>query len=320
MKIVRLLILIALGLNALAQVLYIFWDLSLLILATVFGAIFPDADTRVDSETAKHLAFLALSIAGFLVLDLTRTRDGVFWQLRSGLGKAKMAAVAVLLIGATAPTWPGIYSMLQAAQFERARLATPLLSAVKRGDVEVVQLRISQGADLEQRDESFYSWTPLFIAAFYDNPEIVAALIAAGADVNAQMDDGFTALMRGAANPDFGFDVVRLLLEAGADVDLRHDDGRTALIFGAQANGSRSADAARLLLEAGANIDAQPLRGTSTLMWASGWGHTATVQVLLEFGADVNLEDKDGNTALSRAVEREKHEIVELLKAAGATR
>ena len=75
MKIVRLLILIALGLNALAQVLYIFWDLFLLILATVFGAIFPDADTRVDSETAKHLAFLALSIAGMVPL-MSRAEKG----------------------------------------------------------------------------------------------------------------------------------------------------------------------------------------------------------------------------------------------------
>jgi ankyrin repeat protein len=53
-------------------------------------------------------------------------------------------------------------------------------------------------------------------------------------------------------------------------------------------------------------------------MWAAARGHAEVVQVLLETGADVNVKDKNGKTALMRAVIKGHKEIAEILKKSGA--
>lgn len=66
--------------------------------------------------------------------------------------------------------------------------------------------------------------------------------------------------------------------------------------------------------------DVVDTHGNSLLMKAAQYGHTDTVQELLQRGARTNYRDGDGDTALTIA-ERYKHlEIVTLLKAAGAHR
>jgi ankyrin repeat protein len=48
------------------------------------------------------------------------------------------------------------------------------------------------------------------------------------------------------------------------------------------------------------------------------WGHTDTIKLLLEAGANVNIKTTDDRTALSIAKERGHKELIELLEAAGA--
>ena len=45
----------------------------------------------------------------------------------------------------------------------------------------------------------------------------------------------------------------------------------------------------RIMVEGGAAVDAKDHRGTTALMWAAQSGHTETVQVLEELGAEVNM-------------------------------
>ena len=47
-------------------------------------------------------------------------------------------------------------------------------------------------------------------------------------------------------------------------------------------------------------------------------GNPKSVRVLLEYGADVNAKDKDGMTALNRAMKMRNHALALLLKKAGA--
>ena len=53
-------------------------------------------------------------------------------------------------------------------------------------------------------------------------------------------------------------------------------------------------------------------------MFAAKNGHTESLKTLIEAGADVNAEDKYGNTALSYARGNGYTEIADLLKEAGA--
>jgi len=53
-------------------------------------------------------------------------------------------------------------------------------------------------------------------------------------------------------------------------------------------------------------------------MGASQMGYPEVAQLLIEAGADIDTQTKDGATALLFALEEEHTEIVELLRRAGA--
>jgi hypothetical protein len=78
-------------------------------------------------------------------------------------------------------------------------------------------------------------------------------------------------------------------------------------------------DAARELIAAGADVNArEPMGGSSPLITAATFGHTAVVQALIAAGADLDQRNNDGSTALHAAAFFCRIEIVEALLAAGA--
>ena len=74
-------------------------------------------------------------------------------------------------------------------------------------------------------------------------------------------------------------------------------------------------EAAELLLERGAQVDLQDIDGWSSLMCASDKGQTEVVKLLLERGAQVDLQDNDGWSSLMYTIQTE---VVELLLERGA--
>ena len=72
--------------------------------------------------------------------------------------------------------------------------------------------------------------------------------------------------------------------------------------------------AAKLLLEKGAEANIQDEDGWTALYWAAGSGHGAVVETLLEKGADVNIQNKDGWTALHWAAKNGHGAVVEILQ------
>ncbi|MHC9539479.1 MAG: ankyrin repeat domain-containing protein [Vulcanimicrobiota bacterium] len=65
---------------------------------------------------------------------------------------------------------------------------TPLHSTALKGDLEMMEVLISHGADVNARDEK--GRTALHIAASSEKLKLVEALIAAGADTNMKDKDG----------------------------------------------------------------------------------------------------------------------------------
>jgi ankyrin repeat protein len=53
-----------------------------------------------------------------------------------------------------------------------------------------------------------------------------------------------------------------------------------------------------MLLIAGANPNLQDKRGYSAMMSASEFGYFNVVSILIEYNGDVNLKQEDGTTAL----------------------
>lgn len=74
-----------------------------------------------------------------------------------------------------------------------------------------------------------------------------------------------------------------------------------------------------LLLERGADIDAKS-HGETALLKVSkkGINDVALVQILLDYGADVNIQDSKGNTALYYAAMNKNMRMIDLLLENGA--
>ena len=79
-----------------------------------------------------------------------------------------------------------------------------------------------------------------------------------------------------------------------------------------------SLDCLNLLLEHGAEVDVQRHSGVSALMFAAQRGHDACVVALLDAGADPNLSSDRRDTALLWAVGKGHADCVERLIDAGA--
>ena len=114
-----------------------------------------------------------------------------------------------------------VRSLLQAtpelahARDEKQR--TPLQLAARGGCLEVVELLVANGADVNTTDEKFQ--TPLQMAAYYGFVEVAVFLLSKGALVNAGNRWQITPLHLAS---NFGHkDVVELLLKRGADVNSR---------------------------------------------------------------------------------------------------
>lgn len=75
---------------------------------------------------------------------------------------------------------------------------------------------------------------------------------------------------------------------------------------------------ARLLIDKGADINAQDKDGSTALILASDKGHEAVVRLLIDKGAGVNAQNKDGSTALILASEKGHAAVVRLLINRGA--
>lgn len=136
---------------------------------------------------------------------------------------------------------------------------------------------------------------------------LVRMLLDHGADVHARNSKGFTPLQIAAAAAQGP--LVEILLEQGATAE-----GVTVIC----AYWGLSASIVKLLIEKGANIHATDSRWNKpALTWEAEVGSPATMEVLLQHGADVHHHDKHCS-ALLYASGNARVEAVQLLLNAGA--
>lgn len=192
-------------------------------------------------------------------------------------------------------------------------LGTVLSSAVENGHVEVVLDLLRAGADVNCiNDRGFYNftfpdYTPLCIASSRNSKTIVDILLAAGAQFGTERA---TVLPLHLAAEQGCLQPLNSLLAAGASIDLVNSDGRSALhmaclhthpeklrnrgwnsratsrTFPAYSEGGRSLE--RLLL-GGAQVDLPDADGRSALHLACMHSHERAVKLLLQHGASLNL-------------------------------
>jgi hypothetical protein len=117
---------------------------------------------------------------------------------------------------------------------------------------------------------------------------------------------------------------INKLLELGANPDVLHAQNMTALMCAAKLGTNYGWKAAvancDLLIKSGANVNLTNTAGETALMLASEAGNLKLVNLLIKSGADVNAVNKVSDSALSYANRAlaNKNEIAKALESAGA--
>lgn len=189
---------------------------------------------------------------------------------------------------------------------------TPAMhNAAAHNDTTTLQRLLEQGADVNLRDDQ--GRTALLVATHANQVAAAKALIEAGADVNAKDNiDDSPYLYAGARGLN---DILRLTLAHGADLKSTNRYGGTALIPAAERG---HVETVQLLIDAGVDVDhLNRLHWTALLeaviLGDGGPRHVEIVRRLLAAGADRQIADKDGVTALEHARQRGYREMVALL-------
>ena len=101
-------------------------------------------------------------------------------------------------------------------------------------------------------------------------------------------------------------DITKLLFEKGADINASGEEAlHYASIYG-------QTGTMKLLLESGVNVNATAY-GETALMVAAHSGQTSAINLLFEKGANINAKTDDGTTALMKAAEYCRKDAVNLL-------
>ncbi|MDN5247985.1 MAG: ankyrin repeat domain-containing protein [Wolbachia endosymbiont of Tyrophagus putrescentiae] len=104
---------------------------------------------------------------------------------------------------------------------------------------------------------------------------------------------------------------IKTTTENKADINLVSKEDKLAPLHLAAGSGSTSV--VKLLIEKGAKVNLQNKNGRTPLHLAAGSGGTSVVKLLIEKEAKVNLQDKNGRTPLHLAARSGNTSVVELL-------
>jgi ankyrin repeat protein len=177
---------------------------------------------------------------------------------------------------------------------------TPLMAALYRGHLAIVEILVEAGPPLDAFAAAATGRTAALTSALEARPEAL----------NAFAFDGWTPLHLASF---FGHaQAVELLLDKGADLRAISRNSLKNTPLHAAIAGNHPAIALRLIAR-GADVHAADAGGHTPLHIAAENGSGAVVKALLERGADPHAVDAEDKTPLSRAAARNHTEVVDLI-------
>ena len=220
------------------------------------------------------------------------------------------------------------HELLQALIAKKAKLdvanefgSTPLAEAAKLADATMVKMILDAGANPESPNQD--GETALMVAIKTGELPVVELLVKAGANVNAvEKFHNQTPLMYAAATSKSAAEIVKLLLSKDASVkpralsndwpnqissepraQYRPVGGLTALLYAARDGCYDCVDA---MIAYGADVNLPSPEGVTPLMIALDNDHNEVARLLLDRGANPNVWDWWGRTALYIAIDRKE--------------
>ncbi len=198
---------------------------------------------------------------------------------------------------------------------------TPITKAATWNRLRSVKFLLEHGADPNSVHIPGVNYTGICLTG---STEVADLLLAAGGNINATVSGGVHIMYYSVFYPqaakvkwflDHGVDptkvkasdngqtflfdagnaeIAEMLIDHGVDPKARAKDGTTALHWVCMF-GRNAAETARVLLKHGADPNARSDSGVTPLMWAKDG---ATVDVLIEYGADIHAKTRDGQPVL----------------------
>jgi len=181
--------------------------------------------------------------------------------------------------------------------------SSPLMLASSMGRIDLVDLLLQRGADVDGCPES--GCTALMWASSCGQIDAVDRLLEHGANVNAATFEGRTALMDACEGGHLP--VVDRLVVHGADFRVITSRGLSALMIAAQGG---HADVLSRLISLGADVDAVDDSLQTALMFGCSVNAKDVVKLLLEANANVEMKRFDGKTALDLTVSEEIRSMI----------
>ena len=196
----------------------------------------------------------------------------------------------------------------------RNAIGTSVLGlASETGSTKIAKLLIDAGAGVNLIDASYPKMTPLMLACEQGYEDTVHLLLQSGADPTLQTDTGLTALL---CTESHSFGIVRSLLEAGAAVNAQNNKGWSSLALACKLYGYYKT--VELLIQYGADVLLSTVDRYTPLMIACQNRQVDIAALLLRSNADSNLQDDNNQTALMLACKNQLARTVSLLLSSGA--
>eukprot|EP01059_Diplonema_ambulator_P011409 TRINITY_DN21378_c0_g1_i1.p1 TRINITY_DN21378_c0_g1~~TRINITY_DN21378_c0_g1_i1.p1 ORF type:complete len:367 (+),score=61.27 TRINITY_DN21378_c0_g1_i1:22-1101(+) len=188
---------------------------------------------------------------------------------------------------------------------------TPLMIAASTGNILAIQTFAELGVPLSDEDECHR--TALTVAITSRQIESVEVLLSLGVDPN---ETTFYGPPMNIAAENNSCDIMRMLHRWGGDVNKKDVYGRTVLQRYVEGGGS-DAEVVGLMVGMGVQVDNVSVLGKTALMKAVENSDPGLVEILIGFGASVNLRTSRGSP-LTIAVQRPSLPTVQALTSAGA--
>jgi len=205
---------------------------------------------------------------------------------------------------------------------------SPLTATARQRRNETIDLLVELGANPNQPDGN--GMTPLAAALMRDHVPSIKALIGHGASAEEPGQDNYRPLALALAEQKY--ESAKAIMDGGADVSAASgNQGLTPLMIVAAQTGpaegsiflpgsARPTDIAKALVDAGADLDAQAKNGMTALMIAAANNSAPMIGLLMAAGADPNIKNAQGQTAVDVANLNDNEEASQAIRVLSPSR
>uniref|UniRef100_A0A3P8UMY9 Ankyrin repeat and SOCS box containing 3 n=1 Tax=Cynoglossus semilaevis TaxID=244447 RepID=A0A3P8UMY9_CYNSE len=194
-----------------------------------------------------------------------------------------------------------------------ADMMSEMIEAARSGNRKCLRKMILRGCSLHCRDSR--GWTPLHEAAAAGHAQCVQEILSAVCNSSLQRRRDYVNSITNKAVDEGHMDAVKLLIDKDAELKGRHTRSCRTCLHQAVYKGH--SDIVRLLVNL-CDVEASSTMEITPLYVAAHYGQVECLQILINAGANVNVQVNSMATPLFIATQEDHHQCVDLLLAHGA--